>query len=285
MLVSGCIDSDEKTDHAGGDVPLSQPDKSVEDLKEKQTGWNETLADCDKQTMVGKRNDCYKRVAVTTKDFNICNKILHSNYSKDECITDIAILTKDYSLCDKVSPGCWLKGKCIKEVSFGLGNISYCKTKTPDYPNGINSCIHDIGEYTRNVSICEEMMGGEIGYERHWRDVCIRDIAKITKNLSLCDKVWYSVDEKNLCISGVAVALDDLSICDKINTSDYIDIAQTLEGYGKMRKDTCIEDIAVAMEDLSVCSLISADYIKDRCTERINKCAEEKRTYGKNYKC
>ena len=116
---------------------------------------------CEKA--IGHENICYKEVAISLNDSEICEEI--DEFLKFECL---AIINKDENFC-----------KEIKDL-------------------GRANCLHEIAVLKEDPSICEEIAWenrkGSLG------DRCFYDLAILKNDAELCEKVLFSYDN-TMCLA------------------------------------------------------------------------------------
>ena len=72
---------------------------------------------CDRLSNVHYREVCYDELGNQLGDEKICEMVSLGNYVRDSCISNVAISKKDYALCDKISDTN-IKSYCLKDSTF-----------------------------------------------------------------------------------------------------------------------------------------------------------------------
>ncbi|MBD3259108.1 hypothetical protein GF371_00590 [Candidatus Woesearchaeota archaeon] len=116
---------------------------------------------CEKA--IGHENICYKKVAISLNDSEVCEEI--DDYLKSECL---AVINKDENFCNEI--------KDLRRIN----------------------CLHEIAVLKENPSICEEIpwenRKGSLG------DSCFYDLAMLKNDAELCKKVLFDPD-RTMCLA------------------------------------------------------------------------------------
>lgn len=134
----------------------------------------------------GMEKDIFKRegidnfknycIALAKKDINICKGSRTYGAGEDECYRDIAVQTKDYSLCDKINSGTM---QLIPWEDGATKSISVEK----------NQCYAQVAVAANNVSLCDkiDITGDNVNDSQKY--TCINNVAVSNLNETLCDKL------------------------------------------------------------------------------------------------
>lgn len=136
------------------------------------------------------KHGCFNSIAMSKKDFSICNKILPPNLkTRAECFSSMANKVSDERICDFIQ---------IKEDKY------WCYTRE--------------AVKKKDFEICQNIPESKESYTPN-RDRCYVDVAKESQNFSICDKV-ATKDFKTYC---VALSESSKSICEQIENRQYKD--------------------------------------------------------------
>jgi len=201
------------------------------------------------------RSDCYRELAVISKNPALCEKIIDEQIS-DRCNSqlknllknpiDIAISTHDISPCNDYRD----PGVCIIKVAHALRDSSICDEVThlkqrclavantdpemcnnADYPDScLNEVYKGLSIIEKDTSYCDKLKV-ELTYGEPWN--CYWDVAVASEDSTICETSKFS----SSCYSYVATKLKRPAICDNIESEVtrpicyYVAVLASLEDY------------------------------------------------------
>ncbi len=153
FLISACKVKETVPEILGGDqIPIKPEDE------------------CQNIEVTSSRDDCYRRIATSKQDTELCNKI------------------SDFSLIDH----------CIGLIASAKNSIKTCESSHSK--TGYNDeCLYWLGMDTNNKSICRTIDSGHLEIE------CLRSVAKATKDPEICRGLPEDTLTRKFCFEDIGV--------------------------------------------------------------------------------
>ncbi len=165
------------------------------------------------------RNECYKNVAISELDSEVCSKISKSR-EKEKCIMEIAVATEESELCYKTLNE---RDLCLSRVALELGDYTICEKVGTD--QSYYKCFAEIAMSFGAPEICskaERTKMRKLPYAG--KEYCYEEYAINSQDTKTCEKISYSSLE-NSCIEIIETCVDgdgecDEDVCDFTNDND-----------------------------------------------------------------
>ncbi len=151
---------------------------------------------CPKLTDYAKRNNCYYRLALNTKDSTACAQIIGDRKLKDFCLLRVAVLSYDSSICSGISADDFnYLDNCRKPIAEHNYDLNLCEMmyNTSNYIN----CFVNIALSLGKPEVCVQMQNDRfVGFLYDNVSLCYRDFA-----VSLGDSTYCSLIDNNALYS------------------------------------------------------------------------------------
>ena len=218
-----------------------------DDCYSEVVGQTKDILICEKiSDDIGSKVNCYKNLALSENDPEICQKIDY-NYFKEWCATDSI---KDFLICRKIKDGNWneVKFDDWKNVCFGAvtGGIDYCEKINDESLR--YSCYKDVAVKRNYLLICDEIKSD---YDK---DECYMRIAVKREDNTLCDLLGDKFREQ--CHNQISIKKADFSFCKELSETEQI-----LCYYPSMLRALDYFDIIQDEEGLSFCKAVEYEII------------------------
>ncbi|MFC1723448.1 hypothetical protein ACFL0V_04895 [Nanoarchaeota archaeon] len=166
--------------------------QTQEDLESRVKG-NDESACSDPSMGLLHQDDCYKRIAIATKNVDLCKETLL--WKTGNCVVEVAIKLNDESVCEVLEKDVFREG-CKEDVKAFREGEDYCENK--EDVDERNACLIGLAGYGDDPSFCAKIEGGED--EGVVRDLCYVALATRTKNPSICPKIGR-LESRATCVS------------------------------------------------------------------------------------
>lgn len=178
---------------------------------------------CDKES---DKDACYKKNAIAKNDVSLCDLMSGTIdtwgslavYQKNDCYTKIAVTTKSFQICDtklKSDP------MCYNNVAVAIGDVSACD-KVPQEGSYRNDCYVKIAQAKKDLSICYKIKnttGNKYGQDNSFweNEQCYSAVAIAKQDKSICDLIKNSLNLIT-CVAGTKPQIDFTKISLDTNT-------------------------------------------------------------------
>jgi len=171
---------------------------------------------------------CYMKLAEYTLDSSYCSHTVQYTYAQNECYYRVAMETKNFNLCEKED--LTYRWKCYKDYAEKYSDPTGCMKIDPLAEIHYNNCFIHLSVATHNASLCvylplyirEKCYASAIlGKDRTimfpadnckgvtddaWKTFCYRELAMRTNSTSYCSYIDNDYS-KNECIKDVNARL------------------------------------------------------------------------------
>ncbi|MBS3061802.1 MAG: hypothetical protein J4215_04440 [Candidatus Diapherotrites archaeon] len=238
---------------------------------------------CNALTSQSGIQTCIQGVAVTLRDYSVCEKLGSGSYCSSgvtDALLEDANRTQNIEICNKIISEVY-KLQCIAIVSGQTGTLEGCKEVTLEkHPTACQddlckarldgfriNCMFAVVEKTKDATICENFTtptqkqvcldtaqkGYQTTLDSLWSTIQTTTAqAEQAKDEKICETLPKNPELamfRDICISRVAVAKKDANLCKGLN-----------------QEETCFSDVAVAKDDLEACKATTE---KERCMKKI----------------
>ncbi|MBU2476336.1 fibronectin type III domain-containing protein [Candidatus Micrarchaeota archaeon] len=250
-----------------------------------------SLEACRKISVIKDKDICFKALALTGKNYVICNYIstakTDKGFERDDCLNTILSTVKEETLCEyfidqKEKNNCYwevgaflknhlickkssdqnITDHCIKDVAIAEEDSDYC-LQIED-TNIFQECVIAVSEANPNKDVCALIT------ELSVKDTCYYNTAKATEKDVYCTYIIEN-EIKDTCYSELAIELNNAALCGKIrylspNLRNYCYSTVAVNSLNSILcekvtgSDTyvsCYKAIAIELTDYTICDSAS----------------------------
>lgn len=255
-------------------LPFSTGDAEVDQaVATGKPGECEKIKDEKDSVELARKNNCYRQMALTNRDSNLCKNIVGEKDKIDKCYYELAEEKGEIALCEQIANQTD-KRHCLVRVAVSKGDESLCAESwsTTDQKecftgvavkkgdssvcdgltNMVNKtqCYLSVAEETSQVEVCKKMDFANV-YKRQF---CVDNVAMQTGNAEDCE-AHYDAESELDCLKNIASETGDMNICDDMNDEED--------------KADCIAAIAIEKNDENMCAKANDNYERNSCYSAI----------------
>ncbi|HLD58990.1 MAG TPA: hypothetical protein VI977_05165 [archaeon] len=199
---------------------------------------------------IQKRDDCIQKAAITNSNPEYCSWMSASysvdHYVRDDCYWGVFSSTKDSELCKRLIET-KRQQDCFSTVVAEITKIEDCKTLPNDA--NINNCIKNIAVNEENFLFCNEITDSAMQRACYTK---MTEFFDSNSDNALCFAMKSYVDKDN-CYNKLAIATSNARYC--LNISNTI-MPITTNPDEKISVDACLAEIGKTNNDESICAQI-----------------------------
>lgn len=222
---------------------------------------------CEGITMPIYQDFCYKGLAQTNKDENVCLKVADKN-DRFSCYIDVAMVKKDSSICDK-SEDLEHKNICLANMVSALKDPSICNKIGNDYLNNQyrEACFGNVAVAVNNPELCDKA---------RYAAECVFKVALQNKNLNACGFLKDAIKSKQ-CLLLLGGAKAETSVCASLPESERNECISMIGLFGEdsnfceksEEPDSCYSSFSVFNHDIASCDKVKSWVYSDGCYEEL----------------